>query len=150
MSKIRERIAQHPEARDVGKGDALNVVLEQLNNPKIQESTSRSTSVPLSVDEVRRIPFKLGPKGVRQFSIARLTAKGKGHWPEAFQDNRFDYDRRKLEKALDNVLEQQYSRNLQLESIKALQKQPSMDWNTGWKRWSARAPTGSTSRPGTA
>ncbi len=121
MNKIRDRIAQHPEARDVRVGDALNEILRQLGNPKIQETTSRSTAVPLSVEEVRRIPFKLGPKGVSRFSIARLTAKGKGHWPEAFQDNRFDYDRRKLEKALDNVLEQQYNRNLQLESIKVLE-----------------------------
>ncbi len=120
MSKIRERIAQHPEARDVRVGSALNVILGQLDNPRIQESSSRSVAVPLSVDEVRRIPFKLGARGVRRFSIARLTAKGKGHWPEAFQDNRFDHDRRKLEKALDNVLEQQYSGSLQLGTIQTL------------------------------
>jgi len=122
MGKIRERIAQHPEARDVRKGDALNFILEAINNPKIQQSVSSSVAVPLSVDEVRRIPFKLAAKGARHFSIARLTAKGKGHWPEAFQDNRFDFDRGKLEKALDNVLEQQYSRNLQLGTIQALEE----------------------------
>ena len=121
-NKIRQRIEQHPEARDVRKGDALNAVLEQLNNPKIQESTSRTVTVPLSVDEVRRIPFKLGAKGVKSFSIARLTAKDKGKWPVAFQDNQFDRDRREFEKALDNALEQQYKGSMQLESIKAVQK----------------------------
>ena len=121
-NKIRERIAQHPEARDVAKGDALNEVLKQLNNPKIQESTSRSIAVPLSVDEVRRIPFKHGEKGVKRFSIARLTAKGKGSWPVAFQDNRFDRERRQFEKALDNALEQQYKSDMQLEAIKAVHK----------------------------
>ncbi len=121
-SKIRQRIDQHPEARDVRKGDALNVVLEQLNNPKIQESASRSVTVPLSVDEVRRIPFKLGAKGVKSFSIARLTAKDKGKWPVAFQDNQFNYDRRDFEKALDNALEQQYKGDMQLEAIKDVQK----------------------------
>ena len=121
-TKIRQRIDQHPEARDVRKGDALNVVLEQLNNPKIQESSSHTVTVPLSVDEVRRIPFKLGAKGVKSFSIARLTAKEKGKWPVAFQDNQFDRDRREFEKALDNALEQQYKGDMQLESIKAVQK----------------------------
>ncbi len=121
-NKIRERIAQHPEARDVRKGNALNEVLKQLNNPKIQESASRSNAVPLSVDEVRQIPFKLGAKGVRRFSIARLTAKGKGKWPVAFQDNRFDHERRQFEKALDNALEQQDTSDMQLQSIKAVQK----------------------------
>ncbi|MGO8899538.1 MAG: hypothetical protein ACLQU5_14510 [Isosphaeraceae bacterium] len=121
-NKIRERIAQHPEARDVRKGDSLNVVLEELNNPKIQEGASSSNAVPLTVDEVRRIPFKLGAKGVKRFSIARLTAKGKGKWPVAFQDNRFDHERRQFEKALDNALEQQYKSDMQLQSIKAVQK----------------------------
>jgi hypothetical protein len=121
-NKIRQRIDQHPEARDVRKGDALNAVLEQLNNPKIQESSSRSVAVPLSVDEVRRIPFKLGAKGVKSFSIARLTAKDKGKWPVAFQDNQFDRARRDFERALDNALEQQYKGSMQLESIKAVQK----------------------------
>ena len=122
LTRSATRIAQHPEARDVRKGDALNEVLKQLNNPKIQESASRSNAVPLSVDEVRQIPFKLGAKGVRRFSIARLTAKGKGKWPEAFQDNRFDVDRRRFEKALDSVLEQQYKKDVQLESINVLKK----------------------------
>lgn len=121
-NKIRQRIAQHPEARDVRKGDSLNLVLEELNNPKIQDNVSRSNAVPMSVDEVRRIPFKLGAKGVRRFSIARLTAKGKGKWPVAFQDNRFDHERRQFEKALDNALEQQYKSDMQLQSIKAVQK----------------------------
>ena len=121
-NKNHQRIAQNPEARDVRKGDALNAVLEQLNNPKIQESSSRSVAVPLSVDEVRRIPFKLGAKGVKSFSIARLTAKDKGKWPVAFQDNQFDRDRREFEKALDNALEQQYKGKMQLESIIAVRK----------------------------
>ena len=43
--KVRQRIEQHPEARDVRKGDALNVILERLNNPKIQESSARSVNV---------------------------------------------------------------------------------------------------------
>jgi hypothetical protein len=122
FSKRRERIMQRPEAHDVNKGDALNAVLEQLNNPKIQESSSRSVAVPLSVDEVRRIPFKLGAKGVMRFSIARLTAKGSGKWPVAFQDHQFDGERRGFERALDNALEQQYKGAMQMEAIKAVQK----------------------------
>ena len=93
-----------------------------MNNPKIQETTSRSVQVPLSVDEVRKIPFKLGSKGVKSFSIARLTAKDKGKWPVAFQDNQFNNDRRDFEKALDNALEQQYKGDMQLEAIKDVQK----------------------------
>jgi hypothetical protein len=120
--KIQQRIKENPEARDVDKGSALNAVLEQINDPRIQESSSRAVAVPLTVDEVRRIPFKLGAKGVMRFSIARLTAKGKGKWPVAFQDNQFDHARRDFERALDNALEQQYKGAMQLSAIQALQK----------------------------
>ena len=44
--------------------------------------------MPLSVDMVRRIPFRLGERG-ENFSMNRLTVKGKGKWPVAFQDKRF-------------------------------------------------------------
>jgi hypothetical protein len=121
-NKIQQRIKENPEARDVDKGTALNAVLEQINDPRIQESSSRAVAVPLTVDEVRRIPFKLGAKGVMRFSIARLTAKGKGKWPVAFQDHRFDHDRRDFERALDNALEQQYKGDMQLSAIEAVQK----------------------------
>ena len=57
-----------------------------------------------------------------RFSIARLTAKGKGKWPVAFQDNQFDRVRRDFERALDNALEQQYKGAMQLSAITALQK----------------------------
>lgn len=120
--KIKERIDQNPEAHDVRKGDALNHLLRELNNPKIQETTSRQNAVPLSVDEVRRIPFKLGEHGVDHFSVARLTSKGKGKWPNAFQDNRFNNDRRAFEKVLDEALEQQYNNNVQIASIEAVNK----------------------------
>jgi hypothetical protein len=121
-SKIRERIMRRPEAHDVSKGDALNAVLEQLNNPRIQESSFRSETVPLSVDDVRRIPFKLGAKGVMRFSIARLTAKDKGKWPVAFQDPQFDRARRDFERALDNALELQYKGAMHLDAIQAVRK----------------------------
>jgi hypothetical protein len=120
--KIQKRIRDNPEARDVTRGAALNAILEQLNNPKIQESSARSAVVPLSVDEVKRIPFKLGEKGVTRFSIARLTAKGSKTWPIAFQDDRFIRDRREFEHALADVLEQQYKGAVQKQAIEALNK----------------------------
>ena len=117
---VRKRILERPEARDVTRGDALNAVLKQMNDPRIQESTSKSVDVQLSSDEVRRIPFKLGSKGVERFSIARLTAKGASKEPIAFQDRRFDFERKKFEHALAEVLEEQYRKAVQKQSIDAL------------------------------
>ena len=43
--------------------------------------------MPIPVDVVRHIPFKLGEKG-EQFSMDRLSLKGKGAWTVALQDQR--------------------------------------------------------------
>ena len=116
----QERILKSPEARDVDKGDALNKVLEKMNAGIIQESTHRYADVPLSVDEVRRIPFKLAEKGVKSFSMQRLTVKERGTWPLAFQDRQFDRERRNYELALDHVLEQHVQKAAQIEAIDGL------------------------------
>jgi hypothetical protein len=120
--RLQKRIRENPEAHDVDTGDALNSLLERLNDPKISDSFSRMTSVPLPVDVVKHIPFKLGEKGVKSFSWQRLAAKGKGKWPVAFQDNRFDRDREAFERALDEALEQQTKQNVQNASIEAVDR----------------------------
>ena len=120
--KLRDRIMKSPEARDVGNGDALNALLDRLNGPAISESALKYEAIPLSVEEVKRIPFKLAEKGVKSFSMQRLTAKGTKHWPNAFQDAQFARERRGYELALDNALEQQYKGAMQISAIEALGK----------------------------
>jgi hypothetical protein len=119
--KVRRRIMENPEARDVQNGDALNAVLVQLQDPTIDESSFRFSPVPLSIDVVRRIPFKLDSQGIR-FSFERLSTRGKGKWPIALQDRRFAEDRRAYERALDDALEQQIEGKMSLEAISALEK----------------------------
>ena len=102
------------------KGNALNAVLEQMNAGLIQESSHRYANVPLSVEQVRRIPFKLAAKGIKSFSMYRLTVKHKGQWPPAFQDRQFDRERRTYEAALDHVLDQHVHSDAQIEAINKL------------------------------
>ncbi len=94
--KIEDRIKNHPEARDVLSGDALSAAMEQLMDPQISESSCRYAEVPLPVDMIRRIPFRLGERG-ENFSMNRLTIKGKGKWPVAFQDKRFATELKEFE-----------------------------------------------------
>ncbi len=120
FGQVQDRIMKSPEARDVQTGDALNSILKRLNGPAVSESALREDSVPLSVGEVKCIPFKLAEKGIRSFSMLRLTAKGAGNWPIAFQDHRFDKQVRGYELALDNALEQQYHSAMQDSAIQGL------------------------------
>lgn len=103
---IQKRLRENPEGRDVDGGDALNVLLKDMNSGLIQESSHKYPEVALSVDEVRRIPFKLASVGTQSFSMRRLVLKQRGKWPLAFQDRRFDVALRSYNDALEVVLEE--------------------------------------------
>jgi hypothetical protein len=118
--KILDRLRENPEARDVLTGDALSDVLDQLMDPKIAESSFRSAEVPLSTDVVRRIPFRLG-ESAETFSMNRLTIKGKGKWPVAFQDPAFAKEVRYFERAVDRALDEAVDGKAQLNSIGEIQ-----------------------------
>jgi hypothetical protein len=117
----RDRILNDPEARDVLNGDALNIVLEKLQNANLGESTFRSerVQVRIPVDIVRHTPFKLAEKN-EQFSMDRLSLKGKGAWTIALQDTQFDYVKKKYAVALDKVLEQAIDGKMQSAAIEEL------------------------------
>jgi hypothetical protein len=115
---IKNRIREHPESLDIMTGNALNAVLEQLNDPTIQESTFRQASVVLPVAQIRRIPFRFDEKGVI-FSMQRLSPRGKGKWPVAFQDDRFARERKAFERAVDDALEQMIEGKMTPEAISA-------------------------------
>jgi hypothetical protein len=115
---IKERIISHPEGLDIMSGNGLNAVLEQLNDPKIQESSFRAAPVVVPVAMIRRIPFKLDEKGVI-FSMQRLTARGKGKWPVAFQSDRYAFERKAFERAIDDALEKMIDGKMLPETIAA-------------------------------
>jgi hypothetical protein len=118
----KERILERPEAREVMNGEALNAVLEKLENSNIGDSTFRNQrfQVPLSVDMIRHIPFKLSEKN-EVFSMDRLTLKGKEVWSAvALQDNRFDFVKKEYARALDKALEQAINGKMQIPAIEAV------------------------------
>jgi hypothetical protein len=120
--QFRERMLKSPEARDVSSGDALNALLEKLENANLGESVFRSErlKVSLPVDMVRHIPFKLAEKG-EQFSMERLSLKGKGKWTVAMQDAQFDREKKAYALALDKALEQAIDGRMQLTTIDELE-----------------------------
>jgi hypothetical protein len=118
--KIADRIKNHPEARDVLSGDALTSTMDQLMDPQISESSARYAQVPLPVDMIRRIPFRLGERG-ENFSMNRLTIKGKGKWPVAFQDKRFATELKEFERAVDEALEEAVDGKAQMSKIARIQ-----------------------------
>ena len=122
-SKIANACGLNPQWREVANGEALNRILEELQNPKLTESSFRSErmQVPLPAGLVRHIPFSLAEKG-QQFSMARLSLKGKSKWTVAFQDKQFDIVKRAYAAALDNALEEAIDGKMQKATIDVLVK----------------------------
>jgi hypothetical protein len=120
-SAIQKRLRENPEDLDVMKGDALNAALKDLMDPRISESSFRSAEVPLSVDIVRRIPFKLGEKN-EKFSISRLSLKGKAKVPPALQDPQFILYLQAYERVLDSAMEQAIEGRMTIPAIEAVEK----------------------------
>jgi hypothetical protein len=118
---VQKRYVDNPEDLDLMTGNALNAVLEQLNDPKIAESSFRSAEVSLPVDVVRRIPFKLAERN-EKFSMNRLAIKNKGKLPVAFQDDRLARELRIYARALDTALEQAMNGKLQQSAIEDVEK----------------------------
>jgi hypothetical protein len=118
---IQKRYLENPEALDVRTGNALNVILEQLKNPKISDSSYRSAEVSLPVDLVRRIPFKLGEKN-ETFSMDRLSLKGKAKLPPALQDPQFRRNLRAYERVLNDAMEQAIDGKMTFAAIEAVDK----------------------------
>ena len=100
---IADRVQQNPNSLDIFTGNAINKAMDDLNNPNIQESAFRLAPVPISREMLRRIPFKMDEKGLI-FSIQRLTARGKGKWPVAFQQDTFEKERKAYDNAIDRAL----------------------------------------------
>ena len=118
---IEKRLRENPEDLDVLKGDALNKTMKELQNPAISESSFRSAEVPLPVDLVRRIPFKLGEKN-EKFSMSRLSLKGKAKLPPALQDPQFRLYLQAYERVLDDTMEQAIDGKMTFAAIEALEQ----------------------------
>ncbi len=99
LKKRRDRYRNDPHELDLMTGNALYVLLEELRSPKISESSFRSVSVPLQVDLIRKIPFKLNERN-EKFSMERLSVRGKGKWPVALQGEAFSVYRKAYERAV--------------------------------------------------
>jgi hypothetical protein len=119
-NELHKRRLENPESLDVLKGDALNDVLRQLNDPRISPSSYDSAKVTLPVDFIRQIPFMLA-EDKSKFSMDRLTLRGKAKWPVAFQDPRFALYLKSYQDVLDIALEQALNGRLTKEAVANVQ-----------------------------
>jgi hypothetical protein len=100
---IYQRLRDNPTAGDIANGDALNVMLDQVTDPRIHSSALRMASAPISADVVNNIPFVHASDAVT-ISLNQLTAKE--GWPEALRGENFAPEREAYQQAVAKALEE--------------------------------------------
>jgi len=55
---IQRRLRDNPEARDITSGDALNVAMEEINDPRVYARALRAAQARVGGDNIRVIPFR--------------------------------------------------------------------------------------------
>jgi hypothetical protein len=85
----RKRLRDNPEPRDVFQGDALNVALDEINDPRIYGRALRSAKVNIGGEKIRTIPFQYAAAAIT-VSIDQLA---NGPLPAALLAADFQADR---------------------------------------------------------
>ncbi len=73
--QIRQRLRDNPESADVHRGDALNVALDEINDPRVYTRRLQASKVSLGGDLIRNIPFQKASAAIT-VSIYQLVDGG--------------------------------------------------------------------------
>jgi hypothetical protein len=117
-SEIQDRLRNHPNARDITDGDALNAALDVLLNPANADATLQRIRTPLRHDTIANIPFDLASEGMT-VCLDRMTMDGQ--WPEAVLGDEFRPEREGLRKAIQNALEEDKQGEIDPDTVMAVQ-----------------------------
>src|SRR3954447_14295559 len=119
IARIEDRLRNHPEARDITDGDALNVLLDVLINPATLGSSLRYVKTPLRHDLIPEIPFELASEGMT-VCLDAMTADTE--WPLALRVEAIRPEREALRQAVRKALEEDEKGTLEPETVETVQK----------------------------
>ena len=90
--KTRDRLRNNPERADIYRGDAMNVALDEIDDPRIYAKALQSGQVKIGGETIRNIPFQ-SASAVITMSIHQLV---KGGPPKALMAPQFAADRKTI------------------------------------------------------
>jgi len=99
---IQKRLRDNPEPRDIFQGSALNVALEEINDPRVYVKALQGAKVQIGGEKIRVIPFRYNAAAV----TVGLHQLATGAFPPALSTPEFEADRAAL-KALDQQITEQ-------------------------------------------
>jgi hypothetical protein len=87
----RQQLRTTPEKRDIESGEALNLAVEDLSDPKLGSAAMRASKAPVSASLIGTVPFIYASERVTlMLDDIRASIK----WPEVFEDARFVDDKK--------------------------------------------------------
>ncbi len=116
----QDRLRNDPDYLDLLRGDTLNVVLQDLFDPKIAPSSLRLVSVELPVSTVQTLPFQV-PTLSGSISRRTLTVDNGNGWPVALNVKELEREKNAYLRAVDAFLERNLQPNLPLNSVLAVE-----------------------------
>jgi hypothetical protein len=97
------RLRTNPQESDIDSGEALNIVLGQMTNPKVISNSSalRQANAKVSAAAIREIPFRDETDAIT-ISLDELTDPKS--WPLPLRSDAFQAEREAYQKAVDDAL----------------------------------------------
>jgi hypothetical protein len=98
----QKRLRENPELRDIFQGSALNVSLDEINDPRVYAKALEGAKVRIGGEKVRLIPFRYSAAAV----TVGLHQLASGEFPVALRTPDFEPERAAL-RTLDQQIAQQ-------------------------------------------
>jgi hypothetical protein len=87
----QQELRENPSRRDIENGNALNVAVEDLSDPRLGSSVLRAAKTPVASRLIATVPFVYASERITlMLDDLRATVK----WPEVFDDPRFADDKK--------------------------------------------------------
>jgi hypothetical protein len=118
QASIRKRLAEDPTDSDITRGDALNVILDQLTAPKVYKTSVRYAKSHLGPKMIRGIPFNYASEAV---TIALSEMTSDKDWPLLLRSKQFDKERNAYATAIKAAVNEDDERDLSPETIKKVE-----------------------------
>lgn len=112
--QIYQRLRDNPNAGDIKSGNALNVILDQVTDPRIPSSALRMAKDVVPASAVASIPFFHASDAVT-INLHKLT--GKEGWPAALQGDDFAADRKDYQDAVAQALKEDTEGEISAQTI---------------------------------
>jgi hypothetical protein len=93
----QKQLRESPTFRDIESGDALNVAVADLSDPRLGSSALRAAKAPVPASLIADVPFV---NAVERVTLILDGLRTSIKWPEVFEDQRFATD----QKTFDNFV----------------------------------------------